>query len=211
MYHFTADSIAQLDKIFRVNLINSCTGYKSANLIATKSASGISNVAVFSSVTHLGSNPPLIGFILRPLVVERQTYKNIRETGVFTINHIHHHLIEKAHMSSAKYPADVSEFEITGLQESYLEGFYVPFVAESEVKIGLKFIEEQKIHANQTLLVVGEIEHLIIGKNLLQKDGFIELENAKTTAISGIDTYCSVQKMKRFEYARPSEPLKSIY
>jgi flavin reductase (DIM6/NTAB) family NADH-FMN oxidoreductase RutF len=59
----------------RLNLINSCTGYKSANLIATKSVDGAVNVAIFSSITHLGSNPALIGFIVRP-TVPRNTYKN---------------------------------------------------------------------------------------------------------------------------------------
>jgi flavin reductase (DIM6/NTAB) family NADH-FMN oxidoreductase RutF len=53
------DDISQLEKVER-NLINSCTGYKSANLIATKSEDGAVNVAIFSSITHLGSNPALI-------------------------------------------------------------------------------------------------------------------------------------------------------
>jgi flavin reductase (DIM6/NTAB) family NADH-FMN oxidoreductase RutF len=57
----------------RLNLINSCTGYKSANLIATKSEDGAVNVAIFSSITHLGSNPALIGFIVRPTTVPRNT------------------------------------------------------------------------------------------------------------------------------------------
>jgi flavin reductase (DIM6/NTAB) family NADH-FMN oxidoreductase RutF len=52
---------SQLEKVERLNLINSCTGYKSANLIATKSVDGAVNVAIFSSITHL-SNPALIGF-----------------------------------------------------------------------------------------------------------------------------------------------------
>ena len=79
MKHISRDEISQMEKIERLNLINSCTGYKSANLIATKSVDGNSNVAIFSSVTHLGSNPALIGFIMRPTTVPRDTYKNIRE------------------------------------------------------------------------------------------------------------------------------------
>jgi flavin reductase (DIM6/NTAB) family NADH-FMN oxidoreductase RutF len=69
------DDISQLEKVERLNLINSCTGYKSANLIATKSVDGAVNVAIFSSITHLGSNPALIGFIVRPTTVPRNTYK----------------------------------------------------------------------------------------------------------------------------------------
>ena len=66
MHKFTRIDIDKMSKIFRLNLINSITGYKSANLIGTKTDDKINNVAVFSSVTHLGSDPPLIGFITRP-------------------------------------------------------------------------------------------------------------------------------------------------
>ena len=78
MLHYTRLDIDQMEKIFRLNLINSCTGYKSANLIGTQSADGKTNLAVFSSITHLGSNPPLIGFVLRPTTVPRDSYRNIK-------------------------------------------------------------------------------------------------------------------------------------
>ena len=76
--HFDEEQIENLDKIFRINLINSCSGYKSANLIGTISDKGVKNLAVFSSITHLGSNPPLLGFFLRPTeIVPRHTYLNL--------------------------------------------------------------------------------------------------------------------------------------
>ena len=99
---YTRKDIDDLKHIERINLINSCSGYKTANLIGSISVDGISNVAVFSSITHLGSNPPTLGFILRPTTVPRNTYKNIRDTGVFTINHIYEDIIKDAHHTSAK-------------------------------------------------------------------------------------------------------------
>ena len=100
MKHLSKENIVQMDKISKLNLINSCTGYKSANLIATKSIDGDTNVAVFSSITHLGSSPALIGFIMRPTTVPRDTYKNIMETGYFTVNHITVDMIADAHQST---------------------------------------------------------------------------------------------------------------
>ena len=64
MIHFSKEKIGNLDKIYRLNLINSCTGYKSANLLGTVDNQGNTNVAVFSSITHLGSNPAMIGYPL---------------------------------------------------------------------------------------------------------------------------------------------------
>ena len=82
MQHYSKNQIELMEKIFRLNLINSCTGYKSANLLGTISKENIENLAVFSSITHLGSNPSLLGFIVRPTIVPRDTYKNIMDNYV---------------------------------------------------------------------------------------------------------------------------------
>ena len=52
----TNQDIDKLERYYRANLINSVTGYKPANLIGTINDEGITNVAIFSSVVHLGSN-----------------------------------------------------------------------------------------------------------------------------------------------------------
>ena len=80
---FNEEKINELPKDYRIHLINGITGTKAANLIATKSKSGLENVAVFSSVLHLGSEPALIGFVLRQGKVERHTYENILETKFY--------------------------------------------------------------------------------------------------------------------------------
>lgn len=192
-----------MDKIFRLNLINSCTGFKSANLLGTKSTTGTPNVAVFSSITHLGSNPPLIGFVLRPTTVPRDTYKNIKETGVFTVNHIHSEIIADAHHSSAKYPENISEFSQTSLEEEYVDGFHAPYVKGAKIRLGCKFLNEYEIKENDTLLLVSEIEHLYIDSNIQEEDGWLNLQKADTVTINGLDGYAKSQLLDRFPYARP--------
>ena len=195
-----------MDKIFRLNLINSCTGFKSANLLGTKSLNGVSNVAVFSSITHLGSNPPLIGFILRPTTVPRDTYRNIKDTGVFTVNHIYSDIIEDAHHTSAKYPDEVSEFTKTGLEEEFLGDFPAPFVKGAKIRLGCRFLNEYVIKENDTLLLVSAIEHVFIAdQDILQEDGWLKLENANTVAINGLDGYATTNLLDRYAYARPKK------
>jgi flavin reductase (DIM6/NTAB) family NADH-FMN oxidoreductase RutF len=203
MLHYSRKDIGQMDKIFRLNLINSCTGFKSANLLGTKSTTGTPNVAVFSSITHLGSNPPLIGFVLRPTTVPRDTYKNIKETGVFTVNHIHSEIIADAHHSSAKYPENISEFSQTSLEEEYVDGFRAPYVKGAKIRLGCKFLNEYEIKENDTLLLVSEIEHLYIDSNIQEEDGWLNLQKADTVTINGLDGYAKPQLLDRFPYARP--------
>lgn len=206
MIHYLRTDIDQMDKIFRLNLINSCTGFKSANLLGTKSLNGVSNVAVFSSITHLGSNPPLIGFILRPTTVPRDTYRNIKDTGVFTVNHIYSDIIEDAHHTSAKYPDEVSEFTKTGLEEEFLGDFPAPFVKGAKIRLGCRFLNEYVIKENDTLLLVSAIEHVFVAdQNIQQEDGWLKLENANTVAINGLDGYATTRLLDRYAYARPKK------
>ena len=203
MQYFTRKDIDDMDYLFRINLINSISGYKSANLIATKSSDGYENVAVFSSITHIGSNPPLIGFFLRPTTVTRNTYDNIKETGVYTINHIHNAILEDAHHTSAKYPKSISEFSVTNLKPEYKGIHKVPFVASAPIQMLMKYAEEYHISANNTILVIGEVQELYVKDAMLETDGFINLSSGNIAAINGLDGYSIPNLKKRFEYQRP--------
>ena len=200
---YSRDDINGLDKIFRINLINSCSGYKSANLLGSISSEGITNVAVFSSVTHLGSNPPTLGFILRPTTVPRNTYKNIRETGVFTINHIFEDILEDAHHTSAKYPEEVSEFDVTDLEMEFKGKCIAPFVKGSPVQMKMRYMEEYLIKTNDVIHIIAQIEELYVHDDLLQDDGFISLSKGKVAAINGLDAYAVANDNTRFSYQRP--------
>ena len=211
MKHIQVSEIEKMEKIHRLNLINSCTGYKSANLIATKSSAGNPNVAVFSSVTHIGSNPAMLGFVTRPLSVSRNTYDNIKATSYFTVNHIQDKMIEQAHQTAAKYEEDISEFNKTGLDEEYLDGFHAPYVKQSEVKLGCRFLNEYHIQENDTVLVVAAIEHIYFDEGIQMPDGWLRLDDAGTVAVNGLDGYSLPTLLDRFHYARPGQEVKSFF
>ncbi len=199
----TSNEISQMAGRYRANFFNTLSGFKSANLIGTISENKITNLAIFNSVIHLGANPPLMGFILRPNTVERHTYDNIKATGYYTFNHVHENIIEKAHQTSAKYDNQTSEFEACDLTEQYNQNFQAPFVKEAVIQIGLQLREEILVQANKTILIVGEIQLVNIADNFVEADGSIDLPKAKTVAISGLDTYLKAEKLKKLMYARP--------
>ncbi|SHF88072.1 NADH-FMN oxidoreductase RutF, flavin reductase (DIM6/NTAB) family [Flavobacterium micromati] len=211
MKHISRDDISQMEKIERLNLINSCTGYKSASLIGTKSLDGKSNVAIFSSVTHLGSNPAMIGFIMRPTTVPRGTYKNIKETGYFTVNHITVDMIEDAHHTSANYDLDISEFDKTNLEEEYKNNIATPFVKGSPVQLYCKYLNEYYIKENDTIHVIASIENLFFEEQLEHKDGWLQLDKGNVIAINGLDGYCLPKLIDRYQYARKEIPSTSFF
>ena len=199
-----------MGRIECLNLINSCTGYKSANLIATKSVDGNSNVAIFSSITHLGSNPALLGFIMRPTTVPRDTYKNIKETGFFTVNHITKPMIADAHHTSANYELGISEFDKTNLEEEYKKGIEIPFVKGSPVQLYCKYVNEYPILENDTIHVIASIEAIFFEEQLQNQDGWLQLDKGNVITLNGLDGYCLPKLVDRFEYARKDLATKSF-
>ena len=209
MKYFDTNAIKNFKKVYRLNMINSITGYKSANMIGSRSNSGNENLAIFSSVTHLGSNPPLLSFTLRPNTVPRHTYKNFRENKVFTVNHVTLYQIEDAHHTSAKYDEEISEFNQTALSPEYKNDFYAPFVKGSPVQLGCRYLNEYDIIENGCVLIVAAIEHIFIENQLLKDDGWVKLEDGDVMTINGLDGYALPKLRKRLDYARPITISKS--
>ena len=202
---YTKEDITQFDRITRLKIINAVTGIKPANLIGSVDNKGQTNLAIFSSVVHLGSDPALLGFIARPQTAEvGHTYRNIQENGKYTINHIHPEFVRKAHYTSGKFAADISEFERCNLSEEYVKGFKAPFVKESSFKIGMHFVEALDIKPNKTTLVIGEVQHLIL-PDFAIVDNDINLEAARSVGISGLNSYYSFKKIESYPYARVNE------
>jgi len=202
LQHFSLADIEAMEKPFRLNLINSCAGYKPAVLIGTTSSSGQHNLGVFNSVVHIGSSPPMQGFMMRPHTVERHTLENIQETGVYTINHIHESFVEQAHWTSAKFPREVSEFDACGLTAEFAHNFAAPFVGESRLKMGLRLEEIVPIKSHGTYLVIGKIEHLLVAPEAVPHNGRLLLPAVNDVAISGLNKYHKVESLAEFPFAR---------
>ena len=204
------NQIEELEKQKRVHLINSLGGFKSVSLVGTSDENGNENLAIFSSFFHIGANPPLIGLIFRPSPPERDTMRNILDTGFFTVNHINESIYKQAHQTSARYEKGISEFDATNLKSEYKNEFFAPFVAESNIQLGVEFKEIIDISINSTSMIIGEITQIYIPENCLLDDGFIDLEKANTITCSGLDSYHKTIQLDRLSYAKPDKEITSL-
>jgi flavin reductase (DIM6/NTAB) family NADH-FMN oxidoreductase RutF len=210
MQIISSTTIQAWERFYRANFINSLTGFKSASLIGTVNNKGQTNLGIFSSIVHIGSDPAFVGYINRPIKAAPHTLANIQSTGVYTINHIHPSILEQAHQTSAKYPAEVSEFDEVGLTPEFSENMAAPFVKESKVKYGLTLEEVVPIKLNDTFLVIGKIQQVKLEEPILSPDGFLELDKASSLCSNGIDGYYTTQLTDRFEYAKPDTQIARL-
>ncbi|MFT4663230.1 MAG: flavin reductase (DIM6/NTAB) family NADH-FMN oxidoreductase RutF [Polaribacter sp.] len=210
MTHFKKTDFKDMDQRYRTQFINSLSGFKSVNLVGTVNESGHSNLSVVSSVFHIGANPALMGFIMRPITVTRDTYHNIITTRSFTFNHIHESFYKKAHQTSARYSTLISEFKEVGLTEEYGKIIKAPYVKESAIKVGLSFREKKEIELNGTVLMIGEVMEVFFPEDCITEDGYLNIEAAGSLACSGLDTYHKTKKVGKLSYPKTDKSITVI-
>lgn len=208
--NFKTSDLQKMNRQNAVHLINSLGGFKSVALVGTSDVQGNTNLSIFSSFFHIGANPPLIGMIFRPSPPERDTMRNIMNTGFYTINHINEQIYKQAHQTSARYNREISEFDATGLSAEYKNNFAAPFVKESNIQLGIQFKEKIEIAINDTSMFIGEIVEIFIREDCLSEDGFVNLEKANTLTCSGLDSYHKTIQLDRLSYAKPDKEITSL-
>ena len=109
-----------------------------------------------------------------------------------------------AHHTSAKYPEDVSEFSKTDFEAEYLDDFQAPFVKNAKVRLACRFLNEYPIKENNTLLLVSEILAIHVEDGILESDGWLNLQQAGSVTINGLDGYAKPELIERFPYAKPT-------
>lgn len=208
--NFKTGDLEKMEKQTAVHLINSLGGFKSVALVGTSDLQGNTNVSIFSSFFHIGANPPLIGMIFRPSPPERDTMRNILDTGFYTVNHINEQIYKQAHQTSARYNKEISEFDAAGLIAEYKNNFPAPFVLQSSIQLGIEFKEKTALPINNTTLIIGEIVEIFIPEDCLSEDGFVDLEKANTLTCSGLDSYHKTMQLDRLSYAKTDKEITSL-
>tara|TARA_R110002167_G_scaffold35981_3_gene114399 strand:+ start:20 stop:676 length:657 start_codon:yes stop_codon:yes gene_type:complete len=208
--HINQQQITDYESQYRARLINSLSGFKSANLVGTINDKGVTNLSMISSVFHIGASPALVGLIIRPHSVPRHTFENIQQTRRYTINHVSAGFWQQAHQTSARYAHDKSEFTAVGLEEEYIDGCSAPFVRQSKLKYALELREVIHLAINGTELVIGEVTDIMVDHQAIRKDGYIDIESLETVSVSGLDSYHTSQRLARLTYAKPEKPLTNL-
>jgi flavin reductase (DIM6/NTAB) family NADH-FMN oxidoreductase RutF len=190
-----------LDRHYRANLVNSIIGVKQASLIGTFDNRNLSNLALFSSAVHLGSNPPLVAIFSRPQIDSpKQTLNNIIENKFYTINHVNTSIIQRAHSCSFKFSPDESEFVECRLTEESVSSFKAPFVAESNASIGVRYKRHITIEENGVVMIVGEMKALFVQNNTIQENGEIDFNRSKSVGVAGNNTYYKLNQIASLKY-----------
>ena len=147
-------------------------GTRPTMIITTLHESGIVNAGVFGSWTNL--SPTRIG---AAIATTSDTYRNMKETGEFTVNIPGADLVDKMGILARKLPPDRSELEEAGLSPTAGVLLKTPSVAECVAAAEFRF--EREVEVGHHSFMIGEVAAGWAREELLDDDGRLDIFKAR--------------------------------
>lgn len=176
--------------------------------VSTLSAAGVGNLAPFSFFAMGGQNPQGVAFC--PTADRdgnpKDTLRNIRETGEFTINIVSRAMAERVNQASAPYPAEVDEFDVTGFTRVASTMVKPPRVEEAPAALECRVFHlvPQGSGPLHGTWVIGEVLVAHIRDEMLGPDGLPDTAKVQPAARLGRNEWSSVTADVMFTLDRPT-------
>lgn len=156
----------------------------------------VENLAPFSYFQLVDHDPPMLilGFSGRP-GREKDTFRNLKETGECVINTVSENMIEAVNATSLDAPYDISEWEISGLTKAPSSTVRPARVRESVFSIEGRVIDVKEFAAHQegmngSGVALIKATRFWVKKGVANEDlSHIELENLRPIAQLGGISY----------------------
>lgn len=178
------------------HLLNSVVVPRPIAWVSSINADGVDNLAPHSFFTVVSDEPPIIAFVS---MGDKDTVRNIRETGNFVVHVVNHDLAERMNVSSASAPAHVSEFELAGVTRVDASRVRSGRVLEAPVAIECELHEV--VEAGRGRLILGRCVEFHVEENLFDERDRIDPAQLDAVARMGGATYSTTRD--RFQLVRP--------
>jgi flavin reductase (DIM6/NTAB) family NADH-FMN oxidoreductase RutF len=174
--------------------------------ISSIDSDGRPNLAPFSFFNVVCANPPHVLFC--PMIrgtdqKPKDTLRNVRATGEFVVNIVTEALAEAMNLTSTELPAEINEFELSGLTPQPSVAVNPPRVAESPLHFECKVATILDIgdEPGSGSVVIGRVIHIHVHQDLLIGEDKIDLEKLRPIGRLAGSGYCRVTDL--FQMARP--------
>lgn len=179
---------------YKRGIFNAIIAPRPIGWISTLSADGKANLAPYSYFNIMSNDPPLLVFSCntpedRP---EKDTLRNLRETGEFVFNLVSYDLVSEMNATSAPVPADIDEFEHAGLEKAACKFVKVPRVARSPVSLECKVVETHRfcdeLDGPSVNVTFGKVVGMHIAPGYLDDNGYFNTALAQpVTRLGGAE------------------------
>ena len=171
--------------------------------VSSVSEEGIVNLAPFSFFNAMAYEPATIvlGISRSAGWKEKDTLANIEATGEFVVNVVVDDIAEAMNSTAAEFPADVDEFEISGLTAVPSKIVSAPRVAESPVNMECRLNQVVAVgDGTKHAIVIGEIVLMHIRDDIINGHR-IDHQRLKPVGRLAGNMYCNTHDV--YELVRP--------
>jgi len=196
---------ATLDRQARNTLVNGLIAPRPIAWVSTVAGDGRRNLSPFSFFGAFSFDPPTVG--LGPgsrQGVNKDSLRNIKETGEFVVNLVNRDLAVRANACSAEFGPDVDEWDVAGVEavpSEVVEPRRVreaPAALECRVRQILELGESDRASNN---LVVAWVLRVYVADGIM-KDDAPDPDKLDLVARLGGDEWCTTRD--RFTLGRPA-------
>ncbi len=149
------------------HLLNGVIAPRPIAWVSTLAADGTANIAPHSYTTIFSTEPPVVGFVSSG---RKDTLNNAEATGDFVYNVAGEDLAERMNLTSADFPADVSEFGWVGLTPVPSDVVRSPRLGEAPVALEARLLEVHPIPGSNAFLVLGQVVRVHVAERLWHGD-----------------------------------------
>ncbi|KDE60578.2 flavin reductase [Halostagnicola sp. A56] len=165
--------------------------------VSTTGSDGVDNLAPYSFSTVASVDPPIVLFA--PVDDEKDSPTNASETGEFVFNLVTEDIVERMNETAATLPDDESEFDHVGIERAESMTVEPPRVAAA--KAAFECTLHETIDVGGSVLVLGEVQHVHLDRELLGDDEKIDVANVDAVGRLAGSMYATTQD--RFGLERP--------
>lgn len=181
------------------HLLNSVIVPRPIAWVSTISPDGIANVAPHSFSNIASVDPPMVMFVS---LGEKDTVRNARATGCFVVNVASHAMVEAMNESSIDAPANVSEFELAGLEPIESSVVAAPRVAGAPVSLECELDRVIELGNDPACLAIGRVVRAHVDQRVF--DGRDRIDPAALDAVARMGGNLYATTRDRFALDRPT-------
>ena len=166
--------------------------------ISTRGAAG-DNLAPYSFFNGVAYTPPQVVF---SSTEEKDSLRNLRETGVFAVNVVEYAMREKMNATSGTYPPGTDEFDLAGIEKAPCETIDCPRVAGAPATLECRVVQIVPLLGKANFLTIGEVTGIHLRDDCLV-EGRFDVTRFQPIARLGYRDYSVVTDV--FEMVRPDQ------
>ena len=166
--------------------------------ISTRGAAG-DNLAPYSFFNGVAYTPPQVVF---SSTEEKDSLRNLRETGVFAVNVLEYAMREKMNATSGTYPPGTDEFDLAGIEKAPCETIDCPRVAGAPATLECRVVQIVPLLGKANFLTIGEVTGIHLRDDCV-RDGRFDVLAYRPLARLGYRDYTHVTST--FELIRPDD------